>query len=547
MKRALAIGLLTWAACAVGYYVLLRGHMRYVIPASIFGGLFMATVIGTYRIAIADLIDARRLGEDVVPRDGDTIAATGPLRVDGAPLRAPFSNRPAALYVYDVEHDIDSAEGARRAVKDYSGLAMAAAWVDAFHGPVRIGGFPQLEGFDKVSDGSANARKAAARYVAATSFEDLSGFAVRGTVDAVKHMVGDAVESVRKDWKLTGDGVTAHSRTVEQVVEPGERVALIGRYSGGRIIPFEGLTPRLVRGAPDNAAAALRWKAKQELIVATAIGIGINVFAALPFLLPKIATPASAQSTAAKKKKETPFEEMYRYHDAVRRGDLAAAQKYVAGGTPMNVVDLEKKSPLAIAGSEATAAWLIANGADVNAADEHGMTVLMEQTTSGHAGIVKMLIAKGARLDDVDPRYNMTALQYADYTEHLDVAQILRNAGARDDTVTEKNGAPLAADDAPVRVALAYLDALFANDRRAMSAQWLHEELDDADLAKYRGARPHPAHLWRGFANDNAATLELRGRDPDGGAVTWRYDLVRAKGAWKIRDETWETRYNGVE
>ena len=205
MKRAVAIGLLTWAAFAAAYYVLLRGHMHLALAASIGAGLFMATVVGTYRISIADLRDARRLTVDSEPRDGETVAATGPIRVDGEPLWSPFTRRAAALYVYDVEHDAASGEGGTRAVKDYSGLALAPSYIDAFHGPVRLDGFPQLEGFDKEGDSSAAARKAAAAYVAATRFEDLSGFQFRATVDTVRHMIGDAVESVRKDWKLTND------------------------------------------------------------------------------------------------------------------------------------------------------------------------------------------------------------------------------------------------------------------------------------------------------------------------------------------------------
>jgi hypothetical protein len=530
MKRALLLGLATWAALAAAYFFVLRGRMPYAPAASIGAGLFMAVVAGTYRIAIADLRDARRLTEDVVPREGETIAATGPIRVDGTPLRAPFSRREAAVYVYDVEHDAENG-----AVKDYSGLALAPAYVDAFHGPVRIGGFPLLEG---VSSENERVSSAARDYIASTKFEDLAGFEFRATFDAVRHMISDEVGSVRKDWKLTNNGLTKHSRLVEQVVEPGERVVLIGRYAGGRVIPFNGVLPRLVRGAPDNAAAALRGKAKQEFITATAIALGLNFMLSLVFILPRSATT---------RVKKPSFEEMYKYHDAVRRGDLAAAQQMAERGTPVNVPDLEGKTPLAIAGNEETAAWLIAHGADVNAADEHGMTVLMEQSTYTHPGIVKMLIAKGARLDDVDPHYHMSALQYADSYERLEVVQILRDAGAHDDTVTEKNGAPLAADDPPVRVALAYLDAIFAGDRDAMRARWTQADFDDVDLAKYRGARPHPAHLWRGFANDSAATLELRGKDPEGGRVTWRYNLSRTNGEWKIRDERWETRYNGIE
>ncbi len=535
MKRAIATGFLTWAALAAIYWAVLRGHMPYALPAAIGAGLFMAVVAGTYRISINDLRSARRLSVDAMPRDGDTVAATGPIRVDSAPLRTPFSHRPAALYVYDVEHD----SGDGQPVKDYSGLALAPAYVDAFHGPVRIGGFPQLEAFDKQFDDSAKGRAAAQAYVRATKFEDLAGFQFRATIDAVRQVIGGA-GALRKDWKLTNDGVTSESRVVEQVVEPGEDVCLIGRYENGAIVPHEGVTPRLVRGRADAAVAALRGKAKQQFITATAIAIGVNLFVSLPFWL---------RTEPVKKTAKPSFEAMYKYHEAVRRGDLAAAQRMAANGIPVNVPDLEGKQPLAIAGNEATAAWLIANGADVNAADEHGQTVLMEQATYGHAGIVKMLIAKGARLDDVEPRWKMSALRQAEQYERMEVVKILHDAGAHDDAVTEANGEALADGDPPVRAALAYLDALFANDAKAMGALWVagNQSFDEFDLKKWREARPHPAHLVRGFANDGAATLELRGKTPGGGHVTWRYGLARVNGEWKLRDETWETRFNGVE
>ncbi|HKS25591.1 MAG TPA: ankyrin repeat domain-containing protein [Thermoanaerobaculia bacterium] len=518
MKRAVIIGFLTWAAFAAGYYVLLRGHMRYALPAAIGAGLFMATVAGTVRISIDDLRNARWLSIDSEPRDGETFAATGPIRVDGEPLRAPFSRRAAAFYIYEIDRDVRGSS-----VKDYSGFALAPSYVDAFHGPVRLAGFPRLENFEKTVVADAGP------YVAATQF-------ARAGLDVVRQMLTGAEERERKDFQLTDAGVTDESRAFEQVVEPGEIVCAIGRYENGRIV-----SPRIVRGAPDNAAAALRWKAKQQFITATAIAIGVNIFVALPFFL--------SSATAKTQPKKTSFDAMYQYHDAVRRGDLAAAQRMVANGIPVNVPDLEGKQPLAIAHDEATAAWLIANGADVNAADEHGQTVLMEQCTYGHAGVVKLLIAKGARLDDVDPRYHMSALKQAEQYQYMNIVQILRDAGAHDDTVTEANGKPLGDDDEPVRVAAAYLDALFANDPKAMGALWVagNQAFDEYDLKQWRGARPHPAHLVRGFANDAAATLELRGKTPGGGNVTWRYDLARVNGAWKLRDEVWETRFNGVE
>src|SRR5256885_11885274 len=109
----------------------------------------------------------------------------------------------------------------------------------------------------------------------------------------------------------------------------------------------------------------------------------------------------------------------------------------------------------------------------------------------------------------------------------MNIVQILRDAGAHDDTVTEKNGSPLHGGDPPVRIALAYLDALFANDAKAMGTLWIAGKGsfdEDVDLAKWRGARPHPARLVGGFANDRAATLELRGKTPDGRRVTRRDD-----------------------
>ncbi|HEV2721101.1 MAG TPA: ankyrin repeat domain-containing protein, partial [Thermoanaerobaculia bacterium] len=453
-------------------------------------------------------------------RHGDTVAATGPIVVDGEPLRAPFSRRPAAIYVYDVEHD-----ERRSTVKDYSGFALAPSYVDAFHGPVRLAGFPRLENFEKQTFADAQT------YIGATHFE-------RAGLEAVREMLAGADEQVRKDFQLTDDGLTEESRAVEQVVEPGEIVCAIGRYENGRIA-----TPRVLRGRPDNAVAALRWKAKQQFITATAIAAGVNLFVSLPFWLPRNGTKTTTKLT------KTPFEAMYKYHDAVRRGDLAAAQQMAAKGIPVNVPDLEGKQPLAIAGNEATAAWLIANGADVNAADEHGQTVLMEQATYGHAGIVKMLIAKGARLDDVEPRWHMSALKQAEQYQSMNIVQILREAGAHDDTVSAANGKPLADGDEPVRVAVAYLDALFADDPKTMGALWIagHQDFDEYDRSQWKGARPHPAHLVEGFATDSAATLYLRGKTPDGGSVTWRYDLARVNGAWKLRDEVWETRFNGVE
>src|SRR5882672_7365857 len=84
-------------------------------------------------------------------------------------------------------------------------------------------------------------------------------------------------------------------------------------------------------------------------------------------------------------------------------------------------------------------------------------------------------------------------------------------SGAKDDTVTEKNGTPLAEDDPPARSALAWLDAVFAENKAALDGMWAGAApLGDFDFKLWKSARPHPAHLLRGFRNDATATLWRR-------------------------------------
>jgi hypothetical protein len=167
----------------------------------------------------------------------------------------------------------------------------------------------------------------------------------------------------------------------------------------------------------------------------------------------------------------------------------------------------------------------------------------MEQASNGNAEVVRVLIDRGAHLDDADTRWKMTALAQALHAERTEVIQILRDAGAKDDTVTEKNGTPVAEDDPPARAALSWLDAVFAEDKNKLNGLWAGAgALGDFDFKLWKSARPHPAHLLRGFRNDATATLWLRGPNDQNIPVTWRYDLVVVTGAWKVRSEQWETK-----
>ena len=283
---------------------------------------------------------------------------------------------------------------------------------------------------------------------------------------------------------------------------------------------------------------------KRTAFIAAAVLLVIGVIAGVVVL--KIQRPAPVRTAPTH---QPTLEEMIAFHDAARGGDEDRLQLMAAAGTPIDVRDQEGRTPLAIAPSAITAAWLIGRGADVNARNEYGQTVLMQQSEAGNAAVVQKLVAAGAALDAVEPQWDMTALAYALHNEHMDVVAILREAGAQDDTITKHNGVAVAETDEAVRVAHAYLDAVFAGDRarlRQLSSGKLMA-FDEVDFETWKAARPRPARLVSGYSNGTAATLELRGPNADHTSVTWRYDLVKSGRDWKVTAETWETRFNGVD
>jgi len=156
---------------------------------------------------------------------------------------------------------------------------------------------------------------------------------------------------------------------------------------------------------------------------------------------------------------------------------------------------------------------------------------------------VRVLVKSGANLDAISREWKSTALQQALDAEKLDVAQILRDAGARDVTVTAKNGKAVDQSSEPVRAVVRYLDALQREDLHTMESLSTHAPFKTVDFKEWKSVRPLEPHLVNGFANDGAATIVVRGRRADGIYSTWTDQLVRdEEGHWKISDERWETR-----
>src|SRR5437016_2447936 len=144
MKRGCVITLLILVALLGGYWHLLHGHIEPPVLWWSVGiaSFFMWISTGALRTAAIAARDARRVsnqstfagfgGEEL--NDGETITIVGRTRAVGQPLRAPFSDQPAVLYSYDIEHVSRGPEDSSSNAKDYSGFALAPTAIDSSRG-----------------------------------------------------------------------------------------------------------------------------------------------------------------------------------------------------------------------------------------------------------------------------------------------------------------------------------------------------------------------------------------------------------------------------
>jgi len=267
MGRSFVFWLVMTPVCVGAYWIVLHG--RFVPPLDLavpaIAGMMMATAAGNLRDAFrlaATALRLRRATERGIPgerpRDGEVLAVTGRIRTSGTELRAPFSDRPAVLYAYEIR---------RGSFQHYAGCALRSAVIDGGRGPVRLLGFPQLEGFDGRQP--ARALEHARQYVAGTKFverHDLTARAVAREISSLPVVDG----AVRADWRRRAGGELSDSMAVlEDVVLPGDEVTAIGRYSAGQygLVADRAHPLRLVRGDGRRSAARL-WQKAASLAVA---------------------------------------------------------------------------------------------------------------------------------------------------------------------------------------------------------------------------------------------------------------------------------------
>jgi len=214
---------------------------------------------------------------------------------------------------------------------------------------------------------------------------------------------------------------------------------------------------------------------------------------------------------------------------AVFLDDVKLAELLIAAGADVNTADEYGETPLTLAcanGNAALADKLLKAGANPNAARWTGATPLMIAAGAGSSEAVKLLAARGAKIDAIEQRKGQNALMWAAAEGHADVVQALIGLGADVKAASQSGFTPMifaaakndgksirhlvaaGADPAPkaLSVAFAYRNAA------AMSA--LVESGASPNITDATGATPLHAAAQIGDA-DLIRILLKKGADPN--------------------------------
>ena len=120
-------------------------------------------------------------------------------------------------------------------------------------------------------------------------------------------------------------------------------------------------------------------------------------------------------------------------HWAAHRGDVEAAGLLVEAGADVNAANTLGATPLWLAarnGSAPLVGMLLEAGANPNVTLRMGETPLMSAARSGNLRVVEMLLDRGAAVDAVEYERHQTALMWAAAQQHAGVVRLLAARGA---------------------------------------------------------------------------------------------------------------------
>lgn len=594
MRRGCVLASLLYAGIVAGYWFWLAPAWdppaTWLVPplAGLVTFLALGSLQGAWtRFGEWSQLNRARLG--LSPHDGARTAAVGTVRAVGEPLLSPFTHTPCVVYEYEVR--LPSSGKQNVSTIGLSGLRAEPWAVHDGTKAIRVLGAPDLDGvperFCHRRAHYANARQ----FIARTSFDDATGLKVIRGVGELMAAMSDWDGSVEKNWLHErgatswlggGDATSVHDEDysdddsddevddiepgddegdlddaetadedlheigaplgrrvnlIEKYVTPGERVCVFGVYDESRRaivanLRSRAVTLRVERGASEAIEKRLRGSLRARAIGGVVALVAVHV-ALLGGTRLYLAHPDTQRARASA------------LRQAVAGGNLTEIERLIGHGADLHEA-ATGGSILAATDQPQIVALLLARGANPNVPDSSGYTPLMNAARYGRAEIAQQLIAAEADLDARHRETNTTALMQALAAEQDETAELLRAAGAYDDTVTAANGQAVNDPTMPPLVAcVKYIEAIHAADVEtldALSASTRRANFSGVDWDGWRNVRPWGAVDVAGFANGEAATITIQGPTPGGFVARWRFQLVFEGDQWKVLRENWLTK-----
>jgi len=197
------------------------------------------------------------------PRDGRKVAISGTVR--GTLRESPMMKRRCVAYEYKVFPGVESPVGV------LEGFSMSDVHIDGSRGSMRLLAVPELAFPALTLDRAARANFEA--YVAHTHFTTRPSFDLRNELAHMQSIFDEDDGTIRYDLRRDIPGMTLHELThQEKILEPGERVIAIGRYSEER----HGLvhdpnallhSVKIMKGDPETIARTLAKPDRKEIPV----------------------------------------------------------------------------------------------------------------------------------------------------------------------------------------------------------------------------------------------------------------------------------------
>jgi hypothetical protein len=513
--KGCVFALAVWLLLIGAYAYVALGRIHDLVPAlgvgvlgGTFAGMLLSSFVGLFT-GNRDRAAIRRAVNMEPMKDGRLEAASGPLHALDKPLEAPFSGQPCVAYEYDVKRP-------GRGASDYAGYAMAPCAVQTLRGPVRMLGWVMLDQFPAATDQQID-RTRGERYLSSAVLERLG---VTSILSVFKDLVADDDGTIRKDYRIDGDGSLDGRLITERALPVGAPVTLLGHWSEARggFVANGPAVNRLFRGDLGGTKKAVGGDA------VSTFGAAVLFFVILHAIL----VP------------------MYLFAPG---GRLAGDADGVAGSVWDERDCDRQKTKLTLR-------------ADPNEVGSDAMTPLMNAARMDEPACVSNLIGAGAHLEDRD-KFGDTALVHAIRANRDENVKVLLAAGAKDFRITAANGRAIKDGDAPLAAVKDYIDAVYRADFETMARLMAHvsvRRLEDnrGDLPFWQSRLPKTFTVEDGWMTDDAATLTIRGdtksgpvrivyqveRQPDmsgGRGITAEADPSVRSGA--ARADTWQIRH----